>query len=130
VLAGRSHAVIAATIGAIPFAKDNRVRLLAMTGAQRSKYLPELPTVAESGLPGYAFDSWIGVLGPAGIPKGTVNELGAAMHKVMKDPAVLERLNKQGVEPKYLGPEAFGALLREDFAKMAKVVKASGARID
>jgi tripartite-type tricarboxylate transporter receptor subunit TctC len=130
VLAARSHAVIAATIGAIPFAKDSRVRLLAMTGVQRSKYLPELPTVAESGLPGYDFDSWIGVLGPAGIPKASVGELAAAMAKVMKDAAVLERLNKQGVEPKYLGPEDFGALLRENFAKMAKVVKASGARID
>jgi tripartite-type tricarboxylate transporter receptor subunit TctC len=130
VLAGRSHAVIAATIGAIPFAKDARVRLLGMTGAQRSKYLPELPTVAESGLPGYDFDSWLGVLGPAGIPKATVNELTGAMAMVMKDPAVLERLNKQGVDPKYLAPDAFGALLRENYAKMAKVVKASGARID
>ena len=130
VLAGRAQAVIAATIGAIPFARDSRVRLIAMTGAQRSKYLPELPTVAESGLPGYEFDSWIGVLGPAAIPKATVEQLGAAMAAVMKDPSVLDRLNKQGVEPKYLGPEAFGALLRDNFDKMARVVKASGARID
>ena len=130
VLAGRSQAVIAATIGAIPFAKDSRVRLLAMTGTQRSKYLPELPTVAESGLPGYEFDSWIGVLGPAGIPKATLDQLGAAMAAVMKDPAVLDRLNKQGVEARYLGPDAFGALLADNFAKMARVVKASGARIE
>ena len=130
VLAGRSHAVIAATIGAIPFAKDTRVRLLAMTGSQRSRYLPELPTVAESGLPGYEFDSWIGVLGPAGIPKSVVDQLGAGMASVMKDPAVLERLNKQGVEPRYLAPAAFGALLRDNYARMAKVVQASGARID
>jgi tripartite-type tricarboxylate transporter receptor subunit TctC len=130
VLAGRSHAVIAATIGAIPFAKDPRVRLLAMTGAQRSKYLPELPTVGEGGLADYEFDSWIGVLGPAGIPAPAVGELAAAMAVVMKDPAVLERLNRQGVEPKYLAPEPFGALLRENFDKMAKVVKAAGARID
>ena len=130
VLAGRSHAVIAATIGAIPFAKDPRVRLLAMTGAQRSKYLPELPTVGEGGLADYEFDSWIGVLGPAGIPGPAVGELAAAMAVVMKDPAVLERLNRQGVEPKYLAPEAFGALLRDNFDKMAKVVKAAGARID
>ena len=130
VLAGRSQAVIAATIGAIPFAKDSRVRLLAMTGTQRSKYLPELPTVAESGLPGYEFDSWIGVLGPAGIPKATLEQLGTAMAAVMKDPAVLDRLNKQGVEARYLGPDAFGALLADNFAKMARVVKASGARIE
>lgn len=130
VLAGRSHAVIAATIGALPFVKDGRVRLLAMTGAQRSKYLPDLPTVTESGLSGYEFDSWIGVLGPAGIPKGMLEQLEAAMAAVMKEPAVLERLNKQGVEPRYLGPARFGALLKDNYARMAKVVQASGARID
>jgi tripartite-type tricarboxylate transporter receptor subunit TctC len=122
--------VTAATIGAIPYARDTRVRLLAMTGAQRSRYLPELPTVAESGLAGYDFDSWLGVLGPAGIPRATLAELASAMAVVMKDPAVLDRLGKQGVEPKYLGPEAFGALLAENFTKMARVVKASGARIE
>ena len=129
-LAGRAHAVIAATIGAIPFAKDARVRLIGMTGPQRSKFLPELPTVAEGGLPGYAFTSWIGILGPAGIPKATVDQLGAAMASLMKDPVILERLARQGVEPRYLGPEEFAALLRKDFEVMARVVKASGARIE
>ena len=130
VLAGRAHAVIAATIGAIPFAKDARVRLIGMTGPQRSKFLPELPTVAEGGLPGYAFTSWIGILGPAGIPKATVDQLGAAMASLMKDPVILERLARQGVEARYLGPEEFAALLRKDFEVMARVVKASGARIE
>ena len=130
VLAGRAHAVIAATIGAIPFAKDARVRLIGMTGPQRSKFLPELPTVAEGGLPGYAFTSWIGILGPAGIPKATVDLLGAAMASLMKDPVILERLARQGVEARYLGPEEFAALLRKDFEVMARVVKASGARIE
>lgn len=130
VLAGRAHAVIAATIGAIPFAKDARVRLIGMTGPQRSKFLPELPTVAEGGLPGYEFTSWIGILGPAGIPKATVDQLGAAMASLMKDPVILERLARQGVEARYLGPEEFAALLRRDFEVMARVVKASGARIE
>jgi tripartite-type tricarboxylate transporter receptor subunit TctC len=130
VLAGRAHAVIAATIGAIPFAKDARVRLIGMTGPQRSKFLPELPTVAEGGLPGYEFTSWIGILGPAGIPKATVDQLGAAMASLMKDPVILERLARQGVEARYLGPEEFAALLRKDFEVMARVVKASGARIE
>jgi tripartite-type tricarboxylate transporter receptor subunit TctC len=130
VLAGRAHAVIAATIGAIPFAKDARVRLIGMTGPQRSKFLPELPTVAEGGLPGYEFTSWIGILGPAGIPKATVDQLGAAMASLMKDPVILERLARQGVEARYLGPEEFAALLRKDFEIMARVVKASGARIE
>ncbi|MGE5639825.1 MAG: tripartite tricarboxylate transporter substrate binding protein [Clostridia bacterium] len=129
VLAGRAQLVVAANIGAIPFAKDARVRLLGVTGARRSRFLPGLPAVGEQ-LPGYVFDSWLGMLGPAGMPKATVTEINSAVNKLLQDPSMLERLAKQGVEPQAMTPEAFGALLRADFQKMAKVVKASGARID
>jgi tripartite-type tricarboxylate transporter receptor subunit TctC len=130
VLAGRSHAVIAANIGAIPYIKDARVRALASTGAKRSKFLPDLPTVDESGVKGYAFDSWIGLLAPAGLPRPAVDEINAAVAKLLRDPTILERLDKQGVVPQAMTPEAFADLLRKDFEKMARVVKASGARID
>src|SRR3954454_1463952 len=130
VLAGRAQAVISANIGAIPYAKDARVRMLGSTGKQRSKFLPELPSVDESGLPGYAFDSWIGLLGPAGTPRDAVRAINAAVAKLLQDPVILERLDKQGVVPQAMTPEAFGELLRADYAKMAKVVKISGARID
>src|SRR5262249_42739190 len=66
VLAGRSHAVIPANIGALAFVRDERVRILAATGSHRSKFLPQLPTVEESGIKGYVFDSWLGLLAPAG----------------------------------------------------------------
>jgi len=130
VLAGRAQAVIAANIGAIPYAKDARIRMLGSTGKQRSKFLPDLATVDESGLPGYSFDSWIGLLGPAGMPRDTVRAVNAAVAKLLQDPAILERLDKQGVVPQAMTPEAFADLLRSDYAKMAKVVKISGARID
>lgn len=130
VLAGRAHAVIAANIGALAFVKDSRVRMLGSTGAKRSRFLPELPTVAESGVPGYEFDSWLGLLAPAGTPRATVEQINAAMGTLLKDPVILERLAKQGIEPQPLGVDAFNALLRNDFTKMARVVKASGARID
>ena len=130
VLAGRAQAVIAANIGALPYIKDPRVRALGSTGSKRSKFLPELATIDESGVPGYAFDSWIGILGPAGIPRATVDALNAAVDKLLKDPVILERLDKQGVVPQALSPEAYGELLRADFDKMARVVKISGARID
>jgi len=130
VLAGRSHAVIAANIGAIPYIKDARVRALASTGAKRSKFLPDLPTVDESGVKGYAFDSWIGLLAPAATPRAVVDEINAGVAKLLRDPAILERLDKQGVVPQAMTPEAFGELLRADYAKMARVVKISGARID
>ena len=130
VLAGRAHGVIAANIGALAFVKDERVRMLASTGSQRSKFLPQLPSVAESGVPGYVFDSWLGLLAPAATPRPVVEQINSAMEKLLREPVILERLAKQGIEPQALGVEAFNALLREDFAKMAKVVKASGARID
>jgi len=130
VLAGRSHAVIAANIGALGFVKDARVRMLGVTSAKRSRFLPGLPTIAESGVPGYEFDSWLGLLGPAGIPGSTVARINAAVGTLLKDPPILERLAKQGIEPRALSPEAFNALLRADLAKMARVVKASGARVE
>lgn len=130
VLAGRAQAVIAANIGALPFAKDTRVRMLGVTGAKRSKFLPGLATLAEGGVPGYEFDSWLGLLGPAAMPRAAAEQINAAVGKLLEDPLILERLAKQGIEPKALGVGEFNALLRADFAKMAKLVKASGARID
>jgi len=130
VLAGRAHAVIAANIGALAFAKDERVRMLAATGPKRSRFLPDLPTVAESGVNGYVFDSWLGLLVPAATPRPVVEQINAAMQKLLSEPVILERLAKQGIEPRALSVDAFNALLREDFARMAQVVKASGARID
>ena len=129
VLAGRSHAVMASTIGALPFARDARVRMLGVSGARRSRFAPGVPAIAES-LPGYAFDSWLGLLGPAGMPKQTVAELNGAMAKLLRDPVILERLEKQGVVPQAMSAEAFAALLREDYAKMGRVVTAAGARIE
>jgi len=130
VIAGRAHAVIASNIGALPFARDPRVRMLGVTGSKRSRFLAELPTLAESGAAGYEFDSWLGLLGPAGMPKAVVEQLNAAMATLLKDPRILERLARQGIEPRALSPDAFNALLRADFPKMARVVKISGARID
>jgi tripartite-type tricarboxylate transporter receptor subunit TctC len=130
VIVGRAHAAMPSTIGAIPFAKDGRVRLLAVTGAKRSKFLPDLPTIGESGLGDYVFDSWIGLLGPAGIPKQTLEGINAAVGKLLKDPVILDRLDKQGVVPRAMTPAEFSALLREDYVKMGKVVKAAGAKID
>ena len=129
VIAGRSHAVISSTIGALPFTREPRVRMLAVTGAQRSKFIPELPTVAES-VPGYTFDSWMGLLAPAATPRPVVEQINAAVNKLLKDPVILDRLDKQGVVPRAMTPEAFNALLREDYVKMGRVVKTAGARID
>lgn len=130
VLSGRAQAVIAANIGAMPFVNDPRVRLLATTGPKRSRFLPNLPTVAESGLPGYQFDSWFGLLAPSALPPADAQRINAAVARMLKEPAVLERLAHQGVEVMPMSVDAFDRLLRADAERMAKVVKTSGARID
>jgi tripartite-type tricarboxylate transporter receptor subunit TctC len=130
VISGRAQAVIAASIGALAFAKDSRIRLLGVTSPKRSKYLPDLPTLAESGLPGYQFDSWFGLLGPAAVPPAEANRINAAVSKLLKDPAILERLDKQGIEPRDMSNADFSKLLAADYVRMAQVVKASGAKID
>ena len=130
VISGRAHAVIAASIGALAFARDSRIRLIGVTSPKRSKYLPEVPTIAESGLPGYQFDSWFGLLGPAATPVAEINRVNAAMAKVLKDPVVLERLDKQGIEPLAMNNADFAKLLAVDYKRMAEVVKASGAKVE
>lgn len=130
VISGRAQAVIAASIGALAFAKDSRLRLLGSTAPTRSKFLPELPTIAESGLPGYQFDSWFGLLGPAGVPAAEADRIHAAVAQLLRDPVILERLDRQGVEPKAMSNAEFARLLAEDAKRMASVVQASGAKID
>ena len=130
VISGRAQAVIAASIGALPFAKDSRLRLIGVTSPQRSRYLPEVPTIADSGLPGYQFDSWFGLLGPVGTPTAEVQRVNAAVGKLLKDPVILERLDKQGIEPLAMSPADFGRLLATDYERMAKVVNTSGAKIE
>lgn len=130
VISGRAQAVIAASIGALAFTRDNRIRILGVTSPRRSKYLPEVPTIAESGLPGYQFDSWFGLLGPVATPVAEVNRINAAVAKLLKDPVVLERLDKQGIEPLTLSHADFAKLLAADYRRMAEVVKVSGAKLD
>jgi len=130
VISGRAHAVIAASIGALAFANDSRLRLLGSTSPERSKFLPTLPTIAESGLPSYQFDSWFGLLGPAGIPAAEADRINAAIGQLLRDPAILERLDRQGVEPRAMSNADFARLLAADARRMASVVKTSGAKID
>lgn len=130
VISGRAQAVIAASIGALAFAKDSRIRLLGVTSLKRSKYLPDLPSIAESGLPGYEFDSWFGLLGPSATPAAEATRINNAMAKLLKDSVILERLDKQGIEPRALSNTDFSKLLTADYVRMAAVVKASGAKVD
>ena len=130
VLAGRVQGVTSSLIGVTGFKQDPRIKILAYTGAQRSRFMPELPTVAEAGVPGYRFDSWIGVLAPSTMPKAEVERLNAAINKVLQEPVVQERLARLGVEGGTMGADEFQKLLRADSDTAGAIVKASGARIE
>jgi tripartite-type tricarboxylate transporter receptor subunit TctC len=125
VLAGRSHAVIVPNVGAIPFLKDARIRLLGVTSGEGARFPPGVQQVGDA-VPGYAFDSWFGLLAPARTPRPVIERINAEVAKLLRDPKILERLASQGVEPRPLDPDAFERLIRDDYEDMAKIVKSVG----
>lgn len=109
-------------------AKAGQVRALATTGAKRSELMPDMPTVAEAGVPGYEATIWIGVMAPKGTPKDVIAFLNTAINKVINRPEVKAAWLKQGAIPLVKTPEEFDAYLRKDIEKWANVVKVSGAK--
>lgn len=130
VLAGRAQATVAAVIGLTGFRNDPRIKLLAYTGEKRSRFMPDLPTVAESGVPGFRYDTWFAVLAPSTLPKAEVERYHAAMNKVLAEPAVQERLLGLGMEPGTMSTDALNKMLKADYEAAGALVKATGARID
>ncbi len=108
------------------FVKDGRLRGVATTGLQRDKALPELPTIAESGLPGFDMPLWFGLAAPKGTPRPVIEKLSASLKKVLAMPDVQAALSKQGFTPMNLGPAEFGKFYAAEAAKWAKLVSAIG----
>jgi tripartite-type tricarboxylate transporter receptor subunit TctC len=115
---------------AIPQVKNGKLRAIAATGAQRSPLLPDVPTVTESGLPGYEVTSWYGLFGPAALPKDIVNKVSADTLAFLNAPDFKERLATLGAEPAPMKPDEFARHVRADIQRWAKVVKESGATAD
>ncbi len=116
---------------AMPHIKSGKLKALAVTSAQRSAALPELPTVAEAGpLPGFEASSWFGLLAPAGTPAEVVNRLQQETARALATPALKERLQAQGAIPSGISPADFAKLIGAETKKWAAVVKASGAQVD
>ncbi len=113
-----------------PHAKSGEVRALAVSGARRSPGFPELPTVAEAGVPGYDAPTWSGVVGPAGMPREIVMKLNAALNRAIATQAFIQRFGVIGDEPAGGTPEEFGALIKNELAKWADVIKRSGAKLE
>jgi tripartite-type tricarboxylate transporter receptor subunit TctC len=113
-----------------PFARSGKVRALGVSGAQRSPAFPDLPTIAEAGVPGYLAPTWTGVIAPAGVPRPIVDKLNAAINKALKSDVFSQKFATIGDEPAGGSPEDFVETIKTDSAKWADVVKRSGAKLD
>ncbi|HZN31034.1 MAG TPA: tripartite tricarboxylate transporter substrate binding protein [Xanthobacteraceae bacterium] len=122
VMSGKVQLAFSSIAGAVPFTSDNRVRPLATTGSARSAVYPDVPTVAESGLPGFDVDLWIGIYAPAGLPPAVLNKLNGELKKVLQHPELKAALAKIGVEPRGTTPEEAAAFTRSEFEKWKKVI--------
>jgi tripartite-type tricarboxylate transporter receptor subunit TctC len=114
----------------VPHMKSGRMRALAVSGARRSAAAPDVPTVAESGVPGYAFDVWYGMLYPARTPHAIVAKANAGINRALKSPSLAQRFAGVGVEPAGTTPEAFAQMLRREIAKWRKVVAEAHIRVE
>jgi tripartite-type tricarboxylate transporter receptor subunit TctC len=122
---GEIHIAFLPLLAAIPHVKANRLKGLAVTGAKRSRAVPDLPTVAET-LPGYAVEAWYGIMVPAKTPGLVIQKLDRTLAQILATPEMRERLAGQGVEVDYLGPAPFGDMIRKDALRWAKLVKDGG----
>jgi tripartite-type tricarboxylate transporter receptor subunit TctC len=127
VIGGHVQMMFDAITTMTPNVQAGQVRAIGTSGEKRSTILPDVPTVAEAGVPGYESTIWLGIMAPAGTPKPIVDKLNAAINEMMKQPELRAAWDKQGAVPMNMTPEQFGDLLRKDIEKWAAVVKASGA---
>ncbi len=127
---GRGHAVIVPTAGIGVYLQDARLRVIGITAAKRSALLPQIATLNESGLPGYGFESWFGLLAPANTPLAVVEKINAAVNKVIAIKEVRERLQQLGLESTQLSVDGFNKLFLTDRELMTKIVKESGITRD
>ena len=127
-LGGQIHLIFATAASAVPHVQSGKIRALAVTTSKRSKLVPELPTVAEAGLPGFEANNWYGIVVPAKTPKPVIDRLHKEFTGVLNMPEVREILFRQGLDVAATTPQAFGAYIKSETAKWAKVIKASGAK--
>ena len=127
---GTVQLVIADQANLMPFVKTGKLRALAVASPQRSAIYPDLPTIAESGVPGFQAVAWNGLVGPAGLPPDVVKRVHDAFAKVMAMPDVRQRLVAGGLDPVGDTPEAFGRFMRSEITKWSKISKDVGAHVD
>jgi tripartite-type tricarboxylate transporter receptor subunit TctC len=129
VIGGHVQMMIDAITTTAPTVQAGQVRALGTTGPKRSDVLPEVPTIAEAGLPKYEATIWLGIMAPAGTPKPIIERLNAEINRTVAKPELRESWTKQGAVPMVMTPEEFDRYLRADIEKWAEVVKATGAKV-
>jgi tripartite-type tricarboxylate transporter receptor subunit TctC len=130
VLAGQVQMMFDSVPTMAPLVLAKEVKALATTGKERSPILPDVPTMAEAGVPGYEATLWVGVMAPAGTPKPIVDLLNTEINKILARPDVKETLAKQGAVGMSMTPAEFDAFLRAQIAKWEKVVNSAGLKLD
>jgi tripartite-type tricarboxylate transporter receptor subunit TctC len=130
IIAGRVQFMFESLNSMAPHAKSGQMRGLAVSGDRRSPAFPDVPTVAEAGVPGYSAPTWSGVIGPAGMPRPVVDKINAAINRTIKSPNFLARFGAIGDEPAGGSPEEFAQTIARDSAKWKEVVQRAAVKLD
>jgi tripartite-type tricarboxylate transporter receptor subunit TctC len=130
VIAGQIHALFTSSVNALQHARTGRVRVLGVSTAKRVSAMPDVPTIAESGVPGYELMTWYGLLAPANTPRVAIDRLNQETAAVIKLPDVLARLQADGVEPVAGTPGQFTDLIGTELVRVAKIVKGAGIQAE
>ena len=130
IVSGETQAMLATLATVITQIQSGRLRAIAVSSAERLKSMPELPTIAEAGVPGYEMNPWIGVFAPAGTPKDIIDKLNREIGRALQLPDVVQAMATQGAEPWAMTPDQFARRLREDYDKYGKLIKLTGAKVD
>ena len=130
VIGGQVQLIFQSPPGAIPYIKSGRLKPIAVSGETRLPALPQVPTFTEAGLPGFDVKFWHGVLAPAGTPKAIIDKLSAEIARILNMADIKEKLASQGATPFVSTPEQFGALMKADYARYAKVIKTANIKLE
>ncbi|MFH1602701.1 MAG: tripartite tricarboxylate transporter substrate binding protein [Pseudomonadota bacterium] len=128
-LGGQVELSFQVSISVIPFIKSGRLRAIAISGTTRSSALPQVPTMAEAGLPEYELQGWTGVFAPAGTPKAIIDKTSSEIARMLVSPEISQKLVNQGLEPFISTAEQMDALMKTDMAKFAKIIKAANIKM-
>ncbi|MGE0563343.1 MAG: Bug family tripartite tricarboxylate transporter substrate binding protein [Pseudolabrys sp.] len=128
-IAGRVDIMFEGLGSLSPFAKDGRVRAIAVSGPQRSPAFPDVPTVAEAGVPGFEMTVWLGIVGPANLPRPMVEKLNRSINDALKSQLMVERFKQIGEEPWPGSPENYSNVIKTDFAKWKGVIEGAGIKL-